>query len=105
VQNVVPILRIVSLQNNSAPAYALDAIRRANYEIRITMMGWTAPRPASMCQDGRCTDDLVTFYHGTDPASAANIAQNGFNLSAARELGGGDQVWTTRNLTDAVIYF
>ena len=58
------------LRKNLAAAYLSRAGRRCadgqgfsstffsdeilDFEAGTTVMGWTAPRPASMCQDGRC---------------------------------------------------
>lgn len=44
------------------------------------------------------------IYHGTDSASANDILQNGFDMGRARELGGGDALWTTTSVEDACIF-
>lgn len=44
---------------------------------------------------------MVTLYHGTDFASATDILENGFDMSKAAELGGGDALWTTTSASDA----
>jgi hypothetical protein len=41
------------------------------------------------------------LYHGTDLASARSIVAGGLDRSAASELGGGDEFWTTRELDTA----
>jgi len=50
------------------------------------------------------TDDYLTFYHGTDLESAQDIYQNGFSMAAARQLGGGDQLWATRDYSVAELF-
>jgi hypothetical protein len=43
----------------------------------------------------------LTLYHGTDLGSASDILENGFDMSKAAELGGGDALWTSTSSSDA----
>ncbi|MCA9266644.1 MAG: hypothetical protein KDA60_22455, partial [Planctomycetales bacterium] len=43
----------------------------------------------------------ITLRHGTDSISAKDIVAHGLDVQRARELGGGDVFWTTKNASDA----
>jgi RHS repeat-associated protein len=62
------------------------------------------PVPIPLTKTDTAGDGSVTLHHGTDLESVQNIMAGGFNMREARELGGGDLLWTTRDPATAAIF-